>query len=285
MFVWDEVTGGRGSDEVASAIIKWVDLRQSEGQDFDVLRIFADNCAGQNKNINVVLAALRLIHAKKLFRVEFVYMISGHSFLPCDACFGVIEKKLRVNEFLFTTKDYIETIKRAQNPPFEVIPIEREDIKDVKSLGDFVTRRQTSALFSNACQIVCSATYKEGYLIKNDYIFEDLPTNVTECRLMKGPKNRAYSRKLFDLSEAPLPVKYQTDRQLNPNKLKDLRTMTNFVEPSAKVWFENLFERQRELEGTDATAIVEGEGEGEDEENDLLFYDSPTPHPPTASTY
>ena len=37
MFVWDEVTGGRGSDEVATCLMKWISMRKQEGQQFDVL--------------------------------------------------------------------------------------------------------------------------------------------------------------------------------------------------------------------------------------------------------
>ena len=120
MFVWDEVTGGRGSDEVASCLLKWVKQRQDEGEEFDVLRIFCDNSAGQNKNLFVVLTALRMIHAKQLFRVELVFLVSGHSYMPCDRSFGNIEKKFKGNpEFLQTTDDYVRGIRTAVTPHFE----------------------------------------------------------------------------------------------------------------------------------------------------------------------
>lgn len=60
MFVWDEVTGGHGSDEVASCLIKWLDIKMGQqSRDFTTLRIFCDNCVGQNKNLNILLKALQ----------------------------------------------------------------------------------------------------------------------------------------------------------------------------------------------------------------------------------
>ena len=91
MFVWDETDGARGSDEIASCLLKWLQMQWDNDEEFDVLRVFCDNCAGQNKNLFLLLGALRLIHSKKLFRIELVFMVSGHSFLPCDRAFGVIE--------------------------------------------------------------------------------------------------------------------------------------------------------------------------------------------------
>ena len=273
MFVWDEVKGGRGSDEIASALMKWLALREAEEEEFDVLRIFCDNCAGQNKNIFVLLAALRLIHAKKLFRIELVFMVSGHSFLPCDRAFGVIEKKLRVTPDLYTTNHYMRAIKQAKQPAYEVLPLERKDIFDIKALAKYVTKRPTPVSFANACQLVVSASYKEGYKIKTDHLFDDTDSNVHNCRLMKT--SRRYSAKLFDLSVVPLTMKYPTERLLNPAKVKDLATLSNFVGgPVSKQWLQDLVARQRDLQAESEDLQVEdSDDDGSDEENDLHDYE------------
>ena len=95
MYLWDESTGGRGADEIASCITVWL-RENSAGR--KKLRVFCDNCAGQNKNKFIVLMALQQVHQQKLTRVEFIYLVSGHSFLPCDRSFGIIEKKLHTLE-------------------------------------------------------------------------------------------------------------------------------------------------------------------------------------------
>lgn len=59
------------------------------------LTVFSDNCAGQNKNKNLVLSYLRFIHFKRFSAVYHYYLEVGHSYLPCDRDFRVFKKYLR----------------------------------------------------------------------------------------------------------------------------------------------------------------------------------------------
>ena len=275
MFMWDEVTGGRGSDEVATCLMKWIDMRQSEGQKFDVLRVFCDNAGGQNKNIHIVLAALRLIHAKKLFRIEFVFMVSGHSYMPCDRSFGVIEKKFRREaDYLQTPDSYAELIQKAVIPNNETVRMKREDFLDIKVLLQHVTKRPTTEVnFSKARQLVVTYQYKEGYLLKDDCDFKSDDTAV-RSRLMKGVKK--YSPKVFNLAEVPLQSKYVTARVLNKVKFDDLTKVIQFLLPAAQNWLRQLLDEQKVLTGNNApVSTVDDEGVGSDCENDTYDYDPP----------
>ena len=70
MFIWDETQGGRGADEIASCLHKWLDMEcEKEDVDFNELTIIADNCAGQNKNKFQVAAALQRVHSKCFSRI------------------------------------------------------------------------------------------------------------------------------------------------------------------------------------------------------------------------
>ena len=247
MFVWDEVTGGRGSDEVASCLLKWVKKRQEEGEEFDVLRVFCDNSAGQNKNIFVLLTALRMIHAKLLFRVEFVFLVSGHSYMPCDRSFGNIEKKFKGNpEFLQTTGDYVHGIRTAVTPHFETFAMQQEDFFDCKALQDMVTKRKPDVGFSKASQLVVSCEYKEGYMIKTNYNLEGDDANATtHCRLMKTKKK--YAPSLFDLSRVQLKQKYLTAKLIPTKKTEDLKKLRDYVNLHAKEFLDKLVAEQERL--------------------------------------
>ena len=143
MFVWDETQGGRGADEIASCVTKWIGITQ-QNNDFTSLTIFADNCGGQNKNKFIILAFLREMHMKRLTNVRFIYMVSGHSYLPCDASFGNIEKKYKLQESILTPEDYIAHIKDAvRKKPFPVVEMRKEDFFDFKILLGHVTWRDT----------------------------------------------------------------------------------------------------------------------------------------------
>ena len=274
MFVWDEVTGGRGSDEVATCLMKWITMRQQEGQEFDVLRVFCDNAGGQNKNIHIIVAALRMIHAKQLLRIEFVFMVSGHSYMPCDRSFGNIEKRFRREpEYLQTPDQYAEFIKTAVVPHNETIKMKREDFLDIKVLMQHITKRQTEVNFSKACQLIVTYQYKEGYMLKNDYDFKS-DDSAHRSRLMKGM--RKYAAKIFDLSQVQLQSKYETERVLHKNKVDDLSRMVDLVLPFAQTWLKQLIAKQRELTASNAPVTApDDEGVGSDCENDLFDYDPP----------
>ena len=64
------------------------------------LRVIADNCGGQNKSNNLVLALLRLIHLKVFHRIELAFLVPGHSYMDCDKKFGAISKDLANNEVI-----------------------------------------------------------------------------------------------------------------------------------------------------------------------------------------
>ncbi|KAG0724555.1 hypothetical protein GWK47_005032 [Chionoecetes opilio] len=205
MFMWNETVAGRGSDEMASCLLNWLKIKvYQQKQDFLFLRIFCDNCAGQNKNINMLLMALQQVHMKRLFRVEFVFLKSGRSYLPCDRAFGSIEKWIRKRESIATPQDYHEIIRSAVKK-FLVVPMTRDDFFDVKALQNEVSQRSTPG-FSKACQLVVSHTYPEGYIIKNDYNLEDVVADIIKIRLMKGRSGYAVQR--FNLGSVQLACKY-----------------------------------------------------------------------------
>ena len=62
-YLWDETMALKGSNEVNSCLLKW--FKNFRSENFTRLRIFADNCAGQNKNIFMVLNCLRLLQKCK----------------------------------------------------------------------------------------------------------------------------------------------------------------------------------------------------------------------------
>ena len=89
MFVWEENVAARGSNEIASCLHKWLELYVlSKPNPPKNLKIFADNCGGQNKNIVMMLAAMREVHAGNFERIEFTYLVSGHSYMACDRSLG-----------------------------------------------------------------------------------------------------------------------------------------------------------------------------------------------------
>ncbi|GBM54195.1 hypothetical protein AVEN_11260-1 [Araneus ventricosus] len=92
--------------------------------------MFSDNCFGQNKNLNSVLANLSLIHQDKFDEIRHVFMTPCHSYLPCDRDFGYIEKEVRhVN--VHSKNHYEHFIKKCrQKKPFTVVPVTQDFVLD-----------------------------------------------------------------------------------------------------------------------------------------------------------
>lgn len=97
-YVWNESRGKRGSNEVARCLRHYLD--NYVGEQVKNVVIFSDNCGGQNKNTNIVLSYLRLIHSGRFNHIEHYFLVSGHSYLPCDRDFGYLEGKLKGKDLL-----------------------------------------------------------------------------------------------------------------------------------------------------------------------------------------
>ncbi|KAK4298288.1 hypothetical protein Pmani_029355 [Petrolisthes manimaculis] len=120
MYLWDETQAKRGSCEVASCIKHWID-EESNIADFSQLVVVSDNCAGQNKNINLVLFYLRELHSRRLMSIDHVYLVPGHSYMACDRALGNIERHLRRVPILYTPEDYAYHIEQSVSRRYKVM--------------------------------------------------------------------------------------------------------------------------------------------------------------------
>ena len=258
MYVWDEVTARRGSVEIASCLTHWVENNHSDEVN---LILFLDNCAGQNKNINMVLSLMRLIHQRKFFNITHNFLVPGHSMMPCDRQFGNIEKKLRLHDTIPTKHDYVRIIQSATKKGFKVVEVMQEMIRDIDVLQTKITKRKSNQLnFSDARRIVLDVSYSEGFKIQEDYE-EDGSMHLV--RLMPGKKK--YDRKTFDLSLIDLPRKYDTPIRLAPEKVRDLKDLLIYIHPQEKAnYFRDIIDKQERVPLSDPDSDSDDEGEVQD---------------------
>lgn len=71
----------------------------------------ADGCGGQNKN-SILLCMLSkwLADNMSVNKIEVIFPITGHSFMPPDRVFGNVEKVLKKHEIIIRPEDYIDII-------------------------------------------------------------------------------------------------------------------------------------------------------------------------------
>ena len=120
MFVWNEAEGRKGADEVSSCLLKYI---ESVPATVKHLVFWSD---GQNKNHQLQILWMRFS------TVEHKFLEVGHTYLPCDRCFGHIERKKRTVNYVFTTDDWAVLIANSRpHKPFTVVQMSSRDFIDI----------------------------------------------------------------------------------------------------------------------------------------------------------
>lgn len=110
-YTWTEEIANKGSNEICSAVIDCLNTLNTNG--IQKIRLMADGCGGQNKN-SILLSALMnwlYMNSQNVKRIEIIFPVTGHSFLPPDRVFALTEKKIRKMETILTPEDYIDVLK------------------------------------------------------------------------------------------------------------------------------------------------------------------------------
>lgn len=87
--------------------------------------LYSKNCSSQNKN-NAIIQYLYSVIRYKAFGLETItqrYPEPGHSFLPCDRCFRLIEQRKRKIERVFLPQTYQTIVKETNPNKFYVINV------------------------------------------------------------------------------------------------------------------------------------------------------------------
>jgi len=100
------------------------------------LNLFSDSCSAQNKNQFVVATLLYYINYKNTIfnKINHIFPVRGHSYMPPDQVFGRIEKCLRKKEILLSPQQYYDIFKKFAtlhvfNKDFFYIPLGRSNKK------------------------------------------------------------------------------------------------------------------------------------------------------------
>lgn len=113
MYVWDETIASRGSQEVASCIAKHITDGAKPTQKHVIA--YSDACSGQNRNIKLALMWMKIVLSSDSFEIiDHKFMVSGHSFLPNDRDFGVIENSIRKQEQIYVPDHYYNLIRKSR---------------------------------------------------------------------------------------------------------------------------------------------------------------------------
>lgn len=118
----------------------------------------------QNKNYGLLEYLYYLVESGRFDKIVHRYPEPGHSFMPCDRAFGLIEKNLRKAERISLPSDYHRLINETSKK-FTTVPVAREMIKNwVDCLKSF---------FPNAPKVIIIGKKRpKKFLITKYRVFE-----------------------------------------------------------------------------------------------------------------
>jgi len=122
-FMYDESVRKKGHNEVISFLNYYLENLLHQG--IQTLYLFADNCSSQNKNTALIHYLYTIIQSEAFGLKQIIqrYPEPGHSFLPCDRCFGLIEQQKRKIERVYIPSTYQEMVKNTCVRKFNVINV------------------------------------------------------------------------------------------------------------------------------------------------------------------
>lgn len=165
--------------------------------------------------------------------------MSGHSFLPNDADFGVIEKFSRKCPHIFSAQDWMKIAREAmkKEPRFRVIETKREEFKSTKNFEAAIQNRKKTVTghafswlkirwlrFERASPI--SLKFKET--LNEDIAFETVDLNKT-----------ARGRKITSLAIQQDQL-YPSRRNVTESKKQHMKDLLRFIPPIYHSFYKNL---------------------------------------------
>lgn len=143
MHVWDESVASRGAEEVASCLLLYCTELANSG--VTSITAYSDACGGQNRNYKLVLMWMHICKNTDIEEINHKFMVSGHSYLPNDSDFGIIEKATRKASDIFIPGQWCTIIEKCNKKnPFSVIQMNADMFKSVKELSKAATIRKTT---------------------------------------------------------------------------------------------------------------------------------------------
>lgn len=88
----DETVAGCGGNEMASGINKFFEQLDDVG--LEEVTVWSDNCAGQNKNVFLMMAYMWLLSQKQHLQIiNHKYLLKGHTHMEVDVLHSMIERE------------------------------------------------------------------------------------------------------------------------------------------------------------------------------------------------
>lgn len=214
IYAWTEMEGAKGSSEIASCVRH----RLSETiypQNTHTIRLFADGAGGQNKNTIVITALLNWLLTEAPQHIERIvihYPVPGHSYIPPDRIFGVIERKVRKLETITHPNTYFDIFNECGTVKRLGLDFNVENWKEV--CGSTVKKPgEWHFKFSSCKRFILTRGKKGNGLVRGEVAYQN------DLGAARGISKKGCSLRNIRPQIKPNAI------QINPSKVRDVKKL------------------------------------------------------------
>lgn len=240
MYMWHEGQASRGPNEIGSCILHHLTHNEVG---ITHLTAYSDSCGGQNRNYKMAVLWMYIVINLNIELVDHKFLVSGHSYLPNDQDFGLIEKAKKKKEHVFVPEDWHAITREAKRkkPRFDVIPMTADMFYSTKPLEEATVNRKVDEDNQKVewlkMQWMQFRKEDPGVMYFKNTCDNDVPFYKVDFKQRRLSRGR--QPKLLEAVK-DLPVLYPDGRGLKKAKLNDIRSLLKYVPPIHHPFYDSL---------------------------------------------
>ena len=134
-YMWHELLAKRKANDIISCLAHFIFSTRlgRTGAKWSIW--WSDNCPGQNKNNVVMWFFSDLIRRQVYSRIDFKFMVPGHTYEPTDRHFATIEKYCSKIETVYIPQEWYEHVREAivaVGSKIDVVEMEQDKFRNYR---------------------------------------------------------------------------------------------------------------------------------------------------------
>ncbi|CAH1959018.1 unnamed protein product [Acanthoscelides obtectus] len=241
-FVWDESVAGRGGNEMASCMMRYIlDLPNS----IERIIIWSDNCPSQNRNQQMIMCYSYLLMMKPSLKcIEHKFLLRGHTHMEADTVHARIEKQIKsLPQFQICTPWDWQQLIRLCGPNIAVKEMETDNFKNFNDLQ--------GCIFQSKKKTVTNQTFFVSKVVHMKFLAETPGVMHFKTKFCQENfeqidyhrVNRRSTRQLNNPSTSSLPtlLPIRNDpKPISTKKYTDLQKLLKWVPQRFHGYYKNL---------------------------------------------
>lgn len=252
-YVWPETIAPKHPDTLLSCLNFHLTEVEEENRAWNIF--WADNTRSQNKNYTVIMYFENLVDSGFRKRIDYKFLIPGHSFGPVDRDAGRAESVLRREQRIETPTDYVNLINNSALSP-EITWVELRQHR-FRCYSEWLRAKYTEHR-----KDVNGRHFLFSEMVHFNFGIGERVDSDDGILKTYSHKNIVWMRKTLDPREEPIELDLRRKRgqkdlntvtleNLNndnivlPSKKRDdLSMLSKYLSPNGKAYYRNIIERQ-----------------------------------------